>query len=144
MSNKIRNLALGVIQRPDGSLLLGKGYDKIKDETFYRPMGGGIEFGETGSEALIRELKEEIDKEIIINNHIGTVENIFEFNGDPGHQIIFIYTCQFTNNNDYKVDNISRIDGQTDPIVWISLKEIEIESSFLYPDGLKDLLKSNH
>ena len=37
---------------------LPEGYDKVKNKTFYRALGGGIEFTETSKDAIIREFKE--------------------------------------------------------------------------------------
>ncbi len=41
----IRALAIGVIRRGD-ELLVYEGHDASKNKTFYRPLGGGIDFGE--------------------------------------------------------------------------------------------------
>ncbi len=49
---EIRPIVLG-IARKDNKILVVEGYDKIKDETFYRCLGGGIEFLETSEVALI-------------------------------------------------------------------------------------------
>ena len=43
--NKIRVLALGLIRDSD-RLFISQGYDSIKKETFYRVMGGGVDFVE--------------------------------------------------------------------------------------------------
>jgi len=48
----------------NGKLLLNKGYDKVKNETFFRIIGGGVNFGERSEEALRREIKEELNSEI--------------------------------------------------------------------------------
>src|SRR3954465_585909 len=57
-SPRIRPLALCVF-RKEGSIFISKGYDPKKDETFYRPIGGGIEFGENGRQAVVREVQED-------------------------------------------------------------------------------------
>jgi hypothetical protein len=44
--NEIRPVALCVFRNNDG-ILVFEGYDDVKGETFYRPPGGGIEFGES-------------------------------------------------------------------------------------------------
>lgn len=54
---QIRVLALGVIKDGD-RIFVGYGYDPVKQQTFYRAMGGGVEFGETSYEALKREFQE--------------------------------------------------------------------------------------
>ena len=60
---RIRPLALCVFLRND-KIFVAKGYDAYEDTTFYRPIGGRIEFGERGHEAVIREVREEINAEV--------------------------------------------------------------------------------
>ena len=48
----IRPIALAVPRRGD-DLLVFEGHDPTKGQTFYRPLGGGIDFGET-AEAAVR------------------------------------------------------------------------------------------
>ena len=52
--NKIRPIVLGIAKR-NNKILVGKGFDKVKNEVFYRALGGGIDLGETSSDALKRE-----------------------------------------------------------------------------------------
>jgi 8-oxo-dGTP pyrophosphatase MutT (NUDIX family) len=59
---RIRPLALAVIRRDD-RILVFEAHDSVKDETFYRLLGGGIEFGDRGEEAIRRELVEELGVE---------------------------------------------------------------------------------
>ncbi len=42
-------------------MLVFEGFDQVKNKSFFRPLGGGIKFGESGAEALQREIKEEMD-----------------------------------------------------------------------------------
>jgi len=49
----IRVIAIAVIsRRSDGALLVYDGYDTVKRERYHRPLGGGIEFGETAEDAF--------------------------------------------------------------------------------------------
>jgi len=86
-ANIIRVLALGIVQNDQGALLVDAGYDNIKKQSFYRLLGGGIEFGETGAEALEREFIEELGLEVTPSPLLSTTENIFTFEGQLGHQI---------------------------------------------------------
>ncbi|MCA9941424.1 MAG: NUDIX domain-containing protein, partial [Anaerolineales bacterium] len=49
--------------RHKNHILVMEGYDPVKQQTFYRPLGGGIEFGEHSAIALRRELREELGAE---------------------------------------------------------------------------------
>ena len=40
-------------------------FSRYGEATFYRPLGGGIEFGETGLEWVQREMLEEIGVEVV-------------------------------------------------------------------------------
>lgn len=84
-----KTLAICVLRRGD-SILVAEGYDRVRGETFYRPLGGKVEFGEHGHQALSRELREEIGAEIINIRSIGLVENIFLYEGKPGHEIVLV------------------------------------------------------
>ena len=50
--------------------MVSEGYDKIKNQTFYRCLGGGIGFLETSQEALKREYKEELGINIDIGDYL--------------------------------------------------------------------------
>ena len=51
--DQIRPIAICVFHNSN-RILVFEGQDPVKGETFYRPLGGGIEFGES-SEATIRQ-----------------------------------------------------------------------------------------
>ncbi len=105
-SGEIRVLALGVIQ--DGNrIFLSQGYDPVKQETFYRAMGGGVEFGETSYQALKREFQEEIQAELVNIRYLGCLESLFTFNGKPGHEIIQLYACDFADSKLYQQEKIT-------------------------------------
>ena len=60
---QIRVLALGLIKKGN-RVFISQGYDPVKQKTFYRAMGGGVDFGETSLEALKREFQEEIEAQL--------------------------------------------------------------------------------
>lgn len=70
-----RPVVLCVIRR-DTEILVVE-YDDIRDFTFYRPPGGGIEFGEHSRDAVIREIHEELGVTVTILRRLGVVENIW-------------------------------------------------------------------
>ncbi|NEQ41744.1 MAG: NUDIX domain-containing protein, partial [Okeania sp. SIO3I5] len=95
--NKIRVLALGLIRDGD-RLFISQGYDSIKQETFYRVLGGGVNLGEYSRDALQREFKEEIEAELTNIKYLGCMENIFMFNGEERHELIQLYKCDFADS----------------------------------------------
>ena len=70
---EIRPVVLGIAIK-NGKILVSEGYDKVKKQTFYRCLGGGIEFLETSQEALKREYKEELGIDIIVEDFCGISE----------------------------------------------------------------------
>lgn len=146
MPNQIRPLAICIFRDGD-RILVGEGTDPVKRETFYRPLGGGIEFGERAEEALRREVREEIGAEIESPVYLFTLENIFTFNGEAGHEIVMIFDARFSDEGLYARDSLAGTETVEDrqfpfKAVWMQLDEFGPHAP-LYPDGLLDALKEN-
>ena len=56
-SRQIETKVFGLI-RDEKRLLVFEGYDTVKQDKYYRALGGSIEFGETSRAALEREFQE--------------------------------------------------------------------------------------
>lgn len=82
----IETIARGVCVR-DGKLLLCRAKG---GSTTYLP-GGHIEFGETGRQALVREMREELGVEAHTGAFLGAVENSFMQHGKPHAEINLVY-----------------------------------------------------
>jgi ADP-ribose pyrophosphatase YjhB (NUDIX family) len=132
---EIRPIALGLAIK-DGKVLVSEGYDKVKNQTFYRCLGGGIEFLEKSDEALKREFKEEIDADIFVKDFLGLTENIFTYEGKNAHEIIFIYSVDIK-DCDYK-EEYNIIDMQNHVAKWINIEDFKSRKYILYPE---DVLK---
>ena len=140
--NKVRPLAICVFSHND-RILVAEGYDPVKQQTFYRPLGGGIEFGENSEETIHRELMEEIGAEVTVLKYLGTLENIYVFNGTPGHEIVMIYDGVLKNSGLYEQAEVEGIEAEIDEsfkAVWMRLDEFGVGKSILYPNGLLELL----
>ena len=139
--NQIRPIALCVFQN-DNRILVFEGYDKVKDEIFYRPLGGGIEFGERSEDAVRRELKEELKVDITDLKYLGMLENIYTFNGGSYHEVVMIYDGSLIEAEMYEQDLIRGKEANGDDIraMWKSLDEFEEGKSILYPPGLMEIL----
>lgn len=80
---RIRVIALGLVQQ-QRRLLLHQGFDSIKQQTFYRALGGGVEFGESSAEALQREFHEEIQAELTNIQYLGCIPAASKQRGPKG------------------------------------------------------------
>jgi 8-oxo-dGTP pyrophosphatase MutT (NUDIX family) len=140
-SGKIRPLAIGIFLRND-DILVFEGYDPKKEQRFYRPLGGAIEFGEYGYQALIREMREEIGVEVKDIHYLGVCENILYYDGQPGHEIVLIYEGTLVGNAIYNQDSFTghEDDGSPMQVVWKSLAGFRRGEAPLYPHGLLDML----
>ncbi len=140
---RIRPLAICLFRHHD-RILVAEGYDSVKDEYFYRPLGGGIEFGETSRETICRELMEELNVEVDQDSltYLGTVENIFHFNGTPGHEIVLIYDGTLKELGLYEQAELTgkELNGEDNRAVWMSVNEFSSGKSILYPTGLLEIL----
>jgi len=141
--NLIRPIAICVFHTND-RILVSEGHDPIKNQTFYRPLGGGIEYGEKSEDTVRRELKEELDAEVGEVRYLGTLENIFTFNGTPGHEIVMVYDGALIDSGLYEQAVIHGKEANGDDIraTWKSLNEFESGESILYPDDLLNLLRA--
>ena len=135
--NEIRPIVLGLAIK-NGKVLVSEGYDKVKGQTFYRCLGGGIEFLEKSDEALKREFKEEIGADVTVKDFLGLQENIFTFNGKNGHELIFIYTVDIK-DSDYK-DEYTIIDEVNSFAKWIDIEQFKSGKEILYPTAVVEYL----
>jgi len=127
-----------------GRILVYEATDSVKNETFYRPLGGGIHFQEKGAEAAKREILEELGEETEDIRYLGTLENIYMYDGEPGHEIVMIFDGKLKNEVLYSQDRIKTIEGpKSGYAVWKNIDDFPENKQILYPDGLTELLQ-NH
>ncbi len=139
-------MALAVIRRRQ-EILVEKGRDDIKNETFFRLLGGRIEFGEKGADALQRELREELGVKTDIERYLTTIENVFTYEGEPGHEIALIYECSLRDRRLYSLDEWEALESTaegsiTHKITWRHVDSFVSGIEILYPDGVAGLLPS--
>jgi 8-oxo-dGTP pyrophosphatase MutT (NUDIX family) len=131
---RIRPVAHAVIRDGD-RILVSRGRDSVKDEVFYRPLGGGIEFGEYGEDAIRRELSEELGVEVASTRYLATLENVFAYEGELWHELVRVYEVELAGALPDTPFTVLDSDGE---VVWMPLADCER----LYPDGLRELLSA--
>ena len=135
----IRPLALAVF-RDGPRILVEDNSAQDRRDYFYRPPGGGVEFGERAIDAVRREMREEFGAEIADVRPVGTLENIFDYHGRPGHEIVFVFETRFVDASYYAAERIIGTEGAGIRIEAIWLDVSEPLDRPLYPNGLLDLL----
>ena len=136
-----RPLAVAILQRRD-EILVSPVPDPVKKVTGYRPPGGTIEFQELGSDAAVREIKEELGVDVIEPRYLGTLENIFEWLGHPGHELVRVYRVRFADASLYERTTFDCVEANGAGFVceWRALGGFGGEAR-LYPEGLRELLE---
>ena len=129
---EIRPIVLGLAIK-DNKLLVSEGFDNVKNQTFYRCLGGGIEFLEKSIDALKREFKEEINIDIVLKNFLGISENIFTYKGKNAHELVLYYNIDIL-DKDYKEEYIVTDDNGQSKAVWINIDEFKNGNKILYPE----------
>ena len=142
MRSLARPLAVAILQRRD-EILVFPVPDPVKNVTGYRPPGGTIEFQELGSAAAVREVKEELGVDVVEPQYLGTLENIFEWLGRPGHELVRVYRVRFADESLYQRTTFDCVEANGAAFVceWRALGEFSGDTP-LYPDGLRELLES--
>ena len=121
--DKIRTIVLGIFLHED-RLLVFRGDDPARDVVFYRPLGGGIEFGERSADAFVREMREELGAEVTDVRYLGMIENIFTHAGKRGHEYVLLYAARFVDPAFYTRQAWTGDDnGLPIPVMWKPLAD---------------------
>lgn len=144
MGSGIRIQALALVRRDD-RILVETGRDEVKDETFFRLLGGTVEFGETGAETLRRELREELGAEADVGPLVATIENLFTYEGEAAHEICLVYECSLRDERLYARDEWEALEETPSgvvihPVSWRAIDFFGPSGDTLYPEELHALL----
>jgi 8-oxo-dGTP pyrophosphatase MutT (NUDIX family) len=142
-TEQIRPIAIGIFRRDDRILVFESRERDSRGRIFYRPLGGSIEFGEYGDEALARELREELGAEIENVRYLGLNENLFRApDGQRAHEIVLVYEADLVDRTLYDKSEllVTEDTGDTFKAFWKSLAFFQRGEAPLYPNGLLELL----
>lgn len=136
MAERPRPVAIGIIRDGD-EIFVFEGHDPHKGETFYRPLGGTIEFGERAADAVKRELSEEVGVTVSDATLLTVIENIFDWQGQSAHEIVFVFEVTLADPERLRsVDLIAyEANGELIKCMWKPLAEFR-RGARLYPLGL--------
>jgi len=143
-AGRIRTLALCLIRRGD-SILVFEAHDRVKGETFYRLLGGEIEFGERGAEAAVREIREEIGAGLTDIEFRGVLESVFTYEGEPGHEIVLLYEAALEDKTLYDQERWAALEKGANgralfDVLWKPVADFREGADRLYPEGVLDVM----
>lgn len=127
----------GIIVDNDNYLIQHTG-----DDPYYALIGGRVEFNDDTANSLIREIEEEVDIKVSLDDLklIDVVENFFYLKGRNFHELLFIYRVDVSKYNLDKV-SINTLDKDHSVNTWYSYEEML--NLNIQPSLIKDILKSN-
>ena len=135
----IRVLAIALFRAGDAILVAG-GRDPVTGSTYFRPLGGGVEFGESAEEAVRREIREELGAEVTDVVRVGVLENRFAYAGRPRHEIVFVLDARFADPSLAGRAELPVAEGGWDPARWMPLAAFRSGAARLVPEALLALL----
>lgn len=141
MPERIRPHVLGVARR--GDELLVAALRTPGGERFYRPPGGGIEFGERSVDAVVREFREELGAAVEPRGYLGTIENRFALSGERHHDLSLVHEVAFVDEAVYDRETLRGVDdgGAVHyEAEWATVADLRARDPPLYPEGLADVV----
>ena len=136
----IRPIAAAVLRDGD-RVLVWDDHDPTTGAVAAVPLAGGIEFGETGAQAIARELGEEIGATPTRVDYLGLIEDIFQWAGEKRHELYLVYDVDVAERHIYERRAIDVVepDGTSYQARWRSLSEFE-DGARLVPAGILELI----
>jgi len=139
--SSIRAKIVCLLRNADRILLLHI-TDPYDGREFLIPPGGGVEFGETLEQAVVREIAEEVGIRIVSPRRLGMFENIFRYNGRPEHELVFVYEAECSDRElcAKQEITITESNGNLFAARWYTHSESLATGLSLFPEGLRELL----
>jgi len=139
----VRPIVAAVIRDGD-RILVWDDHNPDTGEVVAVLLAGGLEFGETGEQAVARELQEEIGATATRTDYLGMIEDIFDWAGQKRHELFLLYDVDLADRAVYETEEVPVVedDGTTYVARWRSLSEFK-GSARLVPDGLLSLIEES-
>ena len=78
--------------------------------------------------------------EIVDVRYLGTLENIFEYLGRPGHELVRVFEAHFADASLYEQDSFECVEANQTRFTCIWKPLADFAHAPLYPNGLLELL----
>ena len=123
--------------------------EKYDDKLYFLP-GGTINLYENSEDAIVRELKEELDKDFVIDELVSIKEEFYisKVNGLKNHHINFYYKMKFKNESDIDSVDLGRLENDHGNMIqhhykWVSISDLE--NIKLIPEEIKqEIIKGDY
>lgn len=138
---RIRPISLGLIEH-EGHIFVSQGEDPATQETYYRFLGGGIDFGETSQQALLREFKEEIGAALVEVEYLTCIDNLFQLGGDRKHELVQLFRAKFSDPAFYALqERFQLIEGDlVKEAFWLETARVRNGECRLVPECCVEFL----
>ena len=104
------------------------------DEHFHRFLGGSVELGERSEAAVVREIREELGATLLEPRLVQVIENVFEFDGELGHEVVFLYAGRLAEAHVVPLEGAEFYDnGQPMWVEWRPVDDAGLDV-LLYPE----------
>ena len=120
-------------------MLVSEGLDTVRGLKFFRAIGGGIEFGESAETALRREFQEELGCQLQRVELLGVLENIFEYEGRSGHEVVHVFAVQSAALSSVPLDAELRVLDEGSLVRWVPVENLRGGQRPLFPAGSLEL-----
>ncbi len=131
-----RAIAIAVVRRADGALLVTSATEPGTGRVLVRPPGGGVDPGESAADAVVRELREELGVDSGAVRPLGELEHRLTFAGRELHERVSVLAV------DLPAD--ASLPPTTDaghPVWWLPTDRFDDPALELVPSGLLELLE---
>ena len=131
-----RAIAIAVVRRADGALLVTSANEPGTGRMLVRPPGGGVDPGESAADAVVRELREELGVDGTGVRPLGDLEHRLTFAGRELHELVSVLAV------DLAAD--ASLPPTTDaghPVWWLPADRFHDPALEVVPAGLIELLE---
>lgn len=112
-------------------------------ESFYRPVGGGVEVGETSGETVEREFDEELSVSVTAGPVVGVIENQFRWDGTHNQEVMICRAATIDGPDAARDSFEGQDDGGVEfTATWHSPAALRRAPEPVYPTGVLDTLET--
>jgi len=137
---RIRVIAVGLLVR-DARALVEIYPASEKHPAFARALGGGVDFGETAADAVVREFREELGVTVTAVRLLGITENIFDAGYKRGHEIVHVFAIESPELTALSADAEIPVLDSTTTARWVALEDFQDGGLPFFPSGMIDVIR---